>query len=95
MKIAIEEVAHVAQLSRLAWTEEEMTAMQQDLTEILEYMRTLEQLEQNIEDLPNANDALCNVTRDDTILSSYPRDALLTNAPRRNGEYLVVPKTVE
>ena len=50
MKITKEEVAHVAQLSRLALTEQELIAMQEELGDILADMRMLETM--RLEDIP-------------------------------------------
>ena len=94
MKIGREDVMHVAQLSRLALTEAELAQMQQDLTAILEDMRTLEELEETSE-RPSFAHTLCNVTREDVIRSSADRAKLLKNAAVHHEDSIVVPKTVE
>jgi Asp-tRNA(Asn)/Glu-tRNA(Gln) amidotransferase C subunit len=43
----------------------------------------------------SAEAALVNVFREDVIQPSAPRDALLQNAPARNADSMIVPKTVE
>lgn len=94
MKIGREEVEHVAQLSRLALTEPELARMQQDLTEILTDMGTLEELEQERADKVSEM-SLCNVTREDVVHPSFARAALLANAPVHNEDSIIAPKTVE
>lgn len=94
MKIDRDEIVHVAQLSRLTLTEAELVRMQQDLAEILEDMRTLEELESRTASDMSKN-TLCNVTREDTVCPSFDRAVLLANAPAHNGESIIVPKTVE
>lgn len=94
MEIRREEIAHVAKLSKLALSETELEQMQQALVEILENMKTLEKLE--LSDMSaSAEAALVNVFREDVIQPSAPRDALLQNAPARNADSMIVPKTVE
>ena len=95
MKIGREEVEHVAQLSRLALTEPELARMQQDLTEILTDMRTLEELEHGNSDEVSKKSPLCHVTREDAIRPSGDRAALLANAPVHNEDSIIAPKTVE
>lgn len=96
MKIGREEVLHVAQLSRLVLTEAELARMQQDLTEILTDMRTLEELEQEKSgEVSRGEVPLCHVTREDVVRPSYDRVALLANAPVHNEDSIIVPKTVE
>ena len=94
MEIRREEIAHVAKLSKLALSETELEQMQQALVEILENMKTLEELE--LSDMSASAEAvLVNVFREDVIQPSAPRDALLQNAPARNADSMIVPKTVE
>jgi aspartyl-tRNA(Asn)/glutamyl-tRNA(Gln) amidotransferase subunit C len=94
MEIRREEIAHVAKLSKLALSETELEQMQQALVEILENMKTLEELE--LGDMSAlAEAALVNVFREDVIQPSAPRDVLLQNAPARNADSMIVPKTVE
>ena len=94
MEIRREEVAHVAKLSKLALSEAELGQMQQALAEILADMKTLGELEMG--DVSVSKDVpLVNVFREDVIQPSTPRDVLLQNAPARNADSMIVPKTVE
>ena len=95
VKITKEEVAHVAQLSRLALTEQELIAMQEELGDILADMRMLETM--RLEDMPEfqTEKDLCNITREDSVQPSFGRKRLLAAAAVRNDESIVVPKTVE
>ena len=94
MEIRREEVAHVAKLSKLALSEAELGQMQQALAEILADMKTLGKLEMG--DVSASKDVpLVNVFREDVIQPSTPRDVLLQNAPARNADSMIVPKTVE
>lgn len=95
MEITKEEVARVAQLSRLIWNEEELDGMRRELSSVLEYMRTLEQLETEDAEDPIGERAPVHVVRADVVCPSYDRGALLANAAVRNEESIIVPKTVE
>ncbi len=101
MKIGHEEVAHVARLSQLMLSESEAEQMLTSLREILENMQILAELTP-IPNVPasDASDTAPSPTsaawiREDVVLPSSERSALLANAPVANGESLIVPKSVE
>lgn len=94
MEISRESVLHIAELSRLALTEQDLSSMQRELADILTYMKIIDELTPD-GTVPTADSALSNVTREDEIKPSAARDLLLKNAPRHTDETVVVPKTVE
>lgn len=94
MEISRESVLHIAELSRLALTEEELSRMQRELADILTYMKTIDELTHDGAE-PTAGAPLSNITRADEIAPSADRELLLKNAPHHTDETIVVPKTVE
>ena len=93
MQIEKKEIAHVACLSMLSPSEDELCEIQKDLTEILQMVDTLMQWENDAEN--RTCNCPQNVTREDTVQPSYDRESLLRNAAVRNEQGIIVPKTVE
>lgn len=95
MKITRDEIRHVALLARLALEPAEEDAMTATLDAILTYMEKLGELDTStveptahILDLPEA-------WRDDVVTNASDTDALLANAPARDGDFFRVPKIIE
>ena len=95
MAISREEVEHVAFLARLGLTEEEKQTLQEQLSAILEHMRTLNELDTSLIPPTAQVIPLRNVMRPDEPLSSLPRDAVLQNAPDRDGDFFRVPHVLD
>jgi aspartyl-tRNA(Asn)/glutamyl-tRNA(Gln) amidotransferase subunit C len=95
VKITREEVRHVALLARLELTPEEEKAMAATLDEILTYMEQLGELDVSaVEPTAHVLD-LATPLRDDRVTNTPATDALLANAPARDGDFFKVPKIIE
>lgn len=95
MKVTKELVDYVAQLSRLELTDEQNEKAQKELGAIIDYADTLNNVNTDgIEPLSHVF-AVKNVMREDVVKESRDRDELLSNAPMRDEEAFLVPKTVE
>lgn len=93
--ITREEVQHVARLSRLHLTDEELERMRQQLDAILAYIDKLRELDvEGVEPTAHAV-PLVNVMRDDELTPSLSQEAALANAPDRAGEFFRVPRIIE
>lgn len=94
-RLTLEEVDHIALLSRLRLTEAERTTLQDDLNLILEQFEILQQLDVEAV-LPTTHAmALHNVFREDQEMPSLPREELLEQAPESRYEYFVAPRVIE
>lgn len=95
MKITIEMVDHISELSRLSLPETEKTALTAQLERVVTYMDVLNQLDTDgIEPLSHVF-PVKNVLREDAVLPSQDRAELLANAPAPDPEAFLVPKAVE
>lgn len=95
MKISKEEVAHVAYLARLHFSEEEKEKFTTQLNKILEYMVQLGELETSqIEPTFHAL-AQTNVFRADITRPSISPELSLRNAPDRDRGFFRVPKIID
>ena len=91
----LSDVRKVASLARLALDDEELLASGNQLTSILEYVRLLDEVDiTGVEPMTHPVPAE-NVFREDQMLASLPREAALSNAPKTDGEFFVVPKILE
>jgi aspartyl-tRNA(Asn)/glutamyl-tRNA(Gln) amidotransferase subunit C len=85
------DVEHVAHLARLGLSDDELTLLEGQLNHILDQYAILARLD--TEHIPPTAQTieLENILRDDVAGPSLPVDAVLANAPSREGDFLVVP----
>jgi aspartyl-tRNA(Asn)/glutamyl-tRNA(Gln) amidotransferase subunit C len=89
------DVEHVARLGRLALTEAELERMRVELAAILQYIEKLKAVDvEGVEPTSHAV-PLINVMREDEVEPSVDREAMMSNAPDRSGEYFRVPRIIE
>ncbi len=95
MKITVEEVERVAVLARLRLTDQEKAQLTRQLDDILEYMDQLNRLDTTgVEPFVHALEEKT-VLREDAVINRPDPDALLANAPDRDGTFFKVPKILE
>lgn len=97
MAIKIDEVliAYLEDLSYLTLSQEEKQRLTVDLQEILESMALLAALDtEGVCERSHPFDHV-NAFREDEVRPSFNRELILRNAPHRNKEMFVMPKTVE
>ena len=85
------DVEHVAYLARLGLSDEELTRLEGQLNHILDQYAILATLD--TESIPPTAQTieLENILREDTARPSLPVEAVLGNAPARQGDFVVVP----
>ena len=90
-----DEVLRVASLARLSLSDQEIDQFSRQLTQILGYVTTLDEVEvESAEPMPHAVD-IRNVFRNDDQLESLGRESVLTNAPSTDGRYFMVPQILD
>ena len=95
MNITTEEVRRIATLARLHLSEEESEQMAADMANIIDFADQLNELSTDGTE-PSAHAIpVQNVFREDELSGSFDREALLQNAPERDEECFLVPRTVE
>lgn len=95
MKITNEDVKHIARLSRLYLSDEEMETFSNQLSAIVEYVEQLNSLNTNDIEPTSHVIPLKNVMRSDIIISSLSVENALKNAPDAAGSFYRVPKIIE
>ncbi len=94
MAITMQEIEHLARLSKLALSEEEKERLTGEMQGILAFADKLSALDTAVDPTMFAGDGQ-NVFREDVVEPSLPTTAILQNAPEQDMECFVVPKTVE
>jgi aspartyl-tRNA(Asn)/glutamyl-tRNA(Gln) amidotransferase subunit C len=89
------DVEHVARLARLHLTDDEIDRMQSQLSNILEAIETLRDVDTSHVGPTASVIQLENVMRDDDVRPGLTREAALANAPLRDGPFLRVPTVLE
>ena len=85
----------MAILARLDLTPDEQEQLTGQLDRILDYMDKLNELDtENVEPMSHAVDVV-NVLRPDRAVNQPRTEALLSNAPARDNDFLSVPKIIE
>lgn len=94
--ISTSDVKKLAQLSALTLSDDEVLAMQVDLTQILGYVEQLQMVDTDgLEPTYQAHD-LQSVTRPDEVIDyGVSHDELLANAPKQADGSVVVPRVIE
>ena len=94
MKISEQEVEQAAALARLELSQEEVEKLTPQLDIILSYAAKLDELDTEGVPVTTHSQSLSNAFREDEVRESLPRDKVLVNTARDNGESFVVPKVV-
>ena len=95
MQIDEKLIAYLEDLSCLTLSNEEKKRLTCDLNDIISGMTRLGDLDtENIPERSHPFDNV-NVFREDETCSSYDRELILRNAPVKNNEMFIAPKTLE
>ena len=95
MELSREDVRKVADLARLKVTDEELDLLANDLRKIVGYVEVLNEVDTTgVVPMVHAVE-LHNVLRADELVESLPRTAALSNAPRTDGDYFLVPAIID
>jgi aspartyl-tRNA(Asn)/glutamyl-tRNA(Gln) amidotransferase subunit C len=93
-KLTLDDVRHVAMLSRLALDEPHLKRLTGQLESILGYIAKLSEVDtSNVEPMAHAL-PLHNVLREDVVEPSLPLEKVLQNAPETEGPFFKVPKVI-
>ena len=95
MKITDHEVQNLAHLSRLELNKSESAEMKKDLSKILDFIASIEEIDiKNIEPLVYMTDSE-NVLRDDIVSSELSLEKAMKNNPDQGSNYFIVPKVID
>lgn len=95
MQVSNEELLHIAKLSDLKISDEELENYRANLEQILNFAEVVNNANvDGLDETIGANDN-CNVFRNDEIKEFEDRDALLANAPEKDRDMFKIPKVIQ
>ncbi len=95
MAISVEEVRYIAALARLRFSEDEERRLAQQMSQMLDYVDKLNELDTTgVPPMSHVLDVY-NVFRDDVPQQRIAREDALRNAPDADNAYFRVPKVIE
>lgn len=95
MSISKDEVKHIANLSKLNLTDEELEKYTNELSDIVDMANQLSNIDvEGVKPTAHILD-IQNVFREDIQQPSYDRELILKNAPSKDAGCVSVPKVVE
>jgi len=95
MSVSEKDVRYVAHLARLQLSEDEVENLTRDMSKILDYMETLEELDtSDVEPLEHVIDMEYRL-RDDKAKEPLAQEEALKNAPDADSDYFRVPKVID
>jgi len=95
MKLTREEVLHITRLARLGLNEEEVNRLGEQLSNILDNFKILQQVDTTGVPPTAQPNTLQNVLKEDKAKPSLPQSEVLANAPRRDGDFFRVNAVLE
>lgn len=95
MEITNETIDYVGILAQLELSAEEKEQAKKDMSDILEYVNKLNELDTtNVEPMSHVF-PLNNVMREDVVTNADDSENMLKNAPEKSEDSYIVPKTFE
>ncbi len=88
-----EDVLQIARLAKLSIKEEKLDALTKDMADIITFADTINNASEPGEEFDNINH-LSNVFREDTVVPSYDREQILSNANDREDGHFLIKKRV-
>lgn len=83
---------HIAYLARLEFSDSDKEAIKNDLSNIITWIEKLNELDtSNVEPLIYMSDEK-NVLRKDEVVQTISHEEALSNAPKKDSDYIRVPK---
>ena len=95
MKIDVNTLKKIAHLARLEFDEKGAAKMTQDMTQILDWVEQLNEVDTDGVEPITTMSSEVNVMREDLVGSHLSHDAGLKNAPQKDSDYFRVPKVLE
>ena len=95
MAITREDVLHLAKLSNISLSEEQIEPLKKDLDNIVGYISQLDELDtEGVEPMSHVH-PVSNRFREDIVTNGDEREKILKNAPEERDGAFVVPRTFD
>lgn len=95
MAIDAATVRKVARLARIAEPEDRLEPLAKELSGLLAWIEQLNEVDTDGVEPMASTEAVTLPLRDDVVTDGGDPEKVLSNAPKRSGDFFVVPKVVE
>lgn len=95
MEIKKEEIEHIANLSMINLSSEEIERLTKDMEQIVEFASRINEIDTSSTEISAFSSDNVNVFRKDEVKDSFDRELLLSNAPSSNGEAYSIPNVMD
>jgi aspartyl-tRNA(Asn)/glutamyl-tRNA(Gln) amidotransferase subunit C len=95
MAIDVATVRKVARLARIAEPEERLASLAGELNGIIAWIEQLSEVDTDGVEPMTSAEAVSLPLREDVVTDGGDPERVLSNAPKRSGDFFVVPKVVE
>ncbi len=95
MKIKKEDIKHIANLSMLNLSDEEIEKYTKDMEQIVGFANKVNEIDTSSTEISAFSNDNVNVFRKDEVRKSLDRELLLSNDPSSNGEAYSIPNVMD
>lgn len=95
MEIKKEDIKHIANLSMLNLSDEEIEKYTKDMEQIVGFANKVNEIDTSSIEISAFSNDNVNVFRKDEVRKSLDRELLLSNAPSSNGEAYSIPNVMD
>jgi len=93
--ITVETVEYIAELAKIHLDEADKEPFTKELRDIVDFAEQINELKVDEIDMNNSDNGPRNVFRKDMVESSFNREEMLKNAPKKTDGCLVAPKIMD
>ena len=95
MNIKKEDIEHIAKLSMLNLSDEEIEKYTKDMEQIVNFANKVNEIDTSSTEISAFSNDNVNIFRKDEVRKSLDRELLLSNAPSSNGEAYSIPNVMD
>ena len=95
MEIKKEDIKHIANLSMLNLSDEEIEKYTKDMEQIVDFANKVNEIDTSSTEISAFSNDNVNIFRKDEVRKSLDRELLLSNAPSSNGEAYSIPNVMD
>ena len=95
MEIKKEDIKHIANLSMLNLSDEEIEKYTKDMEQIVGFANKVNEIDTSSTEISAFSNDNVNIFRKDEVRKSLGRELLLSNAPSSNGEEYSIPNVMD
>lgn len=95
MEIKKEDIKHIANLSMLNLSDEEIEKYTKDMEQIVGFANKVNEIDTSSTEISAFSNDNVNIFRKDEVRKSLDRELLLSNAPSSNGEAYSIPNVMD